>query len=117
MVLRQARDSIEEQRLAIVAALYSNPNWDDEQNERPARLKELNDHFNRAIEALYNPDLAKEDEHEIDWDNPFWAATKRGLEKTMALLPQQQEASNVRQLFDEEQTKAREKSRKEIDQL
>jgi hypothetical protein len=64
----------------MVAALYSNPNWDDEANDRTARVKELNKHFNHAIELIYDPDLDKG--QEIDWSSPFWQAHLRAINQT-----------------------------------
>jgi hypothetical protein len=64
----------------MVAALYSNPNWDDEKNDRKARVKELNKHYNEAIERIYHPERFKE--LDIDWSNPFWQAHQRSIQKT-----------------------------------
>jgi len=64
----------------MVSALYSNPNWDAEGNDRTARIKELNKHYNEAIERIYHPERFKE--IAIDWSNPFWAAHKRSIQKT-----------------------------------
>lgn len=118
MVQRQAVQSIEAQRMQIIAALYSNPNWDDERAERSERISELNDHFNEAIELVYYPDARKEPE--IDWNNPFYAAAKRGIERTREkhrmLIG---DASTMRDVveMEEEQITARDKSRRDIDQI
>lgn len=64
----------------MVAALFTNPNWDDEKADRTGRIKELNNHFNRAIELIYDPSL--KDEQEIDWDNPFWQGHLRSIQRT-----------------------------------
>jgi hypothetical protein len=64
----------------MVAALYSNPNWDDEKNDRKARVKELNKHYNEAIERIYHPERFKE--LDIDWSNPFWQAHQRSIQRT-----------------------------------
>lgn len=64
----------------MVAALYSNPNWDDEKNDRQGRIKELNKHFNEAIERVYHPERFKE--VDIDWSNPFWQAHLRSIQRT-----------------------------------
>jgi hypothetical protein len=58
-------------------ALFTNPNWDSKDNDRTGRIKELNAHFNRAIELVYNPEL--EYENEPDWDNPFWQGHLRSI--------------------------------------
>jgi hypothetical protein len=64
----------------MVAALYSNPNWDDEKNDRTARIKDLNKHYNETIERIYHPERFKE--IEIDWSNPFWQAHRRSMQRT-----------------------------------
>jgi hypothetical protein len=73
-------EAIESQRNAMVAALYSNTNWDDPKNDRAGRLRELNDHFNKAIEHVYAPEL--EDDNEPDWNNPFWQGHQRSMQRT-----------------------------------
>jgi hypothetical protein len=64
----------------MVASLYANPNWDDEKNNRSGRIKELNKHYNQTIERIYHPERFRE--IEIDWNNPFWQAHRRSIEKT-----------------------------------
>jgi hypothetical protein len=64
----------------MVAALFSNPNWDDEKNDRQARIKELNKHYNETIERIYHPERFRE--IEIDWNNPFWQAHRRAIQRT-----------------------------------
>lgn len=64
----------------MMAALFSNPNWDSEKANRAQRIKELDGHYNRAIELIYDPDI--EDEDEPDWDNPFWQGHLRGIART-----------------------------------
>lgn len=100
----------------MTAALFSNPNWDDEKNDRGAKLRELNEHFNGAIEAIYNPKPKKQ----IDWSNPFYAAAKRGLEKTRQKYAWAIEEKVMEDVIDPkrlEQLRAREESRKAIDQI
>jgi hypothetical protein len=81
IVRREAVQSIELQRTNMIAALFSNPNWDGEENtsKRQEYITELNKRFNEAIEAIYH---GPKKEPDIDWDNPFYAAAKRGLERT-----------------------------------
>lgn len=64
----------------MVSALYSNPNWDDASNDRTARIKDLNKHYNEAIEQIYHPERFQG--VEIDWDNPFWQAHQRSVQRT-----------------------------------
>jgi hypothetical protein len=64
----------------MISALFTNPNWDSKENDRPGRIKELNGHYNRAIELVYNPDI--DDDDEPDWDNPFWQGHLRSIART-----------------------------------
>lgn len=88
----------------MVAALYSNPNWDDKANDRPARLKEINEHFNHTIELIYNPDI--EDENEPDWENPFWQAHLREMQRTKARLALVAPGGTVRDAVESEDAEA-----------
>jgi len=67
----------------MIAAAYSNPNWDSKENQekRKQYLEDLNRHFNQAIVSVYAP-KSKLKEQNIDWNNPFYAAHKREIEKT-----------------------------------
>ena len=66
----------------MIAACYSNSSWDGKDNaeKRKEYLKELNEHFNQAIERIHNPQERRE--VDVDWDNPFYAAHKREMERT-----------------------------------
>lgn len=120
---RKAVQSIESQKHQIVAALYSNPNLDDSDNNRPEVIKQVEAHFNEAMRLIYDPDYAKRKQAKIDWTNPFWAAAKRQHEKIWAarpeLRPNAEREKKVVQLFDmdKEQVEARKRSRAGIDQL
>ncbi len=72
----------------MIASCYANPNWDGKDNadKRSQYLKDINVHFNRAITALYAPRDRRE--VDVDWDNPFFAAHKREIERTKALFDQ-----------------------------
>lgn len=102
----------------MTTALFINPNWDQEGNDREERIKELNKNFDQAIELVYYPERAKEPE--IDWNNPFYAAHKRGIEKTRqkyAWAIEQRRMKDVIEPMDKEQLEARSRGRKAIDQL
>ena len=66
----------------MIAACYSNPNWDTKENAeaRKEYLRQLNEHFNQAIDRIHNPEGPVE--ADIDWRNPFYAAHKREMERT-----------------------------------
>jgi hypothetical protein len=109
---------IEEQRHAMITALYANPNWDGENaQKRVDQIAELNKHFNRAIELVYYPEAQEPD---VDWKNPFYAAAKRGLERTRQKLgltgKSMAEVIELTTAQDQEQIKARIEARKSIDQ-
>jgi hypothetical protein len=84
----------------MVAALYSNPNWDDEKNDRTARIKELNKHYNETIERIYHPERFKE--IDIDWSNPFWQAHQRSIQKTREHYGLANHEINMRDVIDSE---------------
>lgn len=86
MIQREAVQEIVQRKNLMIAASYSNPNWDDPdlKDERVKYLDGLETHFNKAIEEIYKSDEEREAEkkaQEIDWDNPFWAASKRARSK------------------------------------
>lgn len=122
MLKREARASIESQKHQMIAALYANSAFDESKDGTKARaeqIKQIEKHFNRAIELVYNPDLPSSDEKEIDWENPFWAAAKRAQQKRQEIVSASLGNSTVQQVLDmdEEQIRAREESRRQIDQL
>lgn len=116
MVKRQAAEAIERQKQQMISAIFSNPNWDSKDNDRAGRLKELEANYNRAIELLYHPELAREDEQEIDWDNPFWQASKRAQDKITAFFNTSLAPRGSAVKMDDEQLEARALARKSVDQ-
>jgi hypothetical protein len=72
----------------MVAALWSNSNWDDDKGTRKKALADIENNYQEALAKLeyaINPDSAPKVE-EIDYDNPFFAASKRGQEKLQAKM-------------------------------
>ena len=106
--------------MQMISALFANSNWDgDNSQARADHIKELNQHFNNAIELVYYP-RGREDD--IDWSLPWYAAAKRGLEKTRLKYGIQDgdtigEVIELTTESDQEQIKARLESRKAIDQM
>lgn len=97
----------------MIAACYSNPNWDGKDNadKRKQYLDDINRHFNQAITAIYYPDGPRE--AAVDWDNPFFAAHKREIERTKVMFAEamgQQDGKTAGDLLEEEQAR-------EVDQL
>lgn len=115
MVKRQAVESIERQKIQMIAALYANSAFEDSDDNiqiRAKRISDLEGHFNKAIELVYNPELHKQEE--IDWTNPFWAAAKRSYDRKLEEIRGRQRVSDV---VSPEQIEARRESRRKIDQL
>lgn len=94
IVTREAVQSIEQQRRDMIAACYSNPNWDGKDNseKRKQYLDDLNRHFNQAITHVYHPHGPRE--VDVDWDNPFYAAHKREIAKTQEAIRLLQEGAD-----------------------
>jgi hypothetical protein len=64
--------------------LYTNPNMDMEQNNRPERIRELEEHYDNAIEMIkgeHEPDEKREMTPE---EKSFMDAARRGQQ---AILP------------------------------
>lgn len=86
MVKREAVKSIEAQKLQMISALYGNSAFDESEEgikARDDRIKGIEEHFNKAVEIVYDPSLHSKPE-DIDWANPFWAAAKRAEEQRLA---------------------------------
>lgn len=101
----------------MINALFSNPTWDDDKNDRPGKIVELNNNFDEAIDLVRNP--KKKQEKEINWDDPWWASAKRGLEKTRIRYGLDPEGRTAQDLIehDEEQMKRLMARRSSIDSL
>lgn len=102
----------------MIAALFANQNWDDPKSNRAQYITELNAKFDEAIENVYNPQSLEEDQ--IDWNNPFWMAARRNLEKTRRKYSiSDTEDASMRDVveFDDEKLRAKLKSRRDVDQL
>jgi len=104
MVKREAVKSIETQKLQMVASLHANSAFDESDaglKERQKRIEDIERHFNKAIELVYNPELHKE--AEIDWDNPFWAAAKRAQQRRMERFRGEARSTTVAEVVAEHQ--------------
>lgn len=116
MLKQEAVKSIESQKHQMISALYANTNWDSEPEKRTERIKELERHFSKAIELVYDP--KDQDEEEPDWNNPFWAAAKRAYDRKLEKLRGERGEGTVGDVIDmdREQLEARRRSRQNIDQ-
>lgn len=89
----------------MVAALWSNPNYDDTKESKGNRqnaIEGINDDFKEtleAIEAAFSTRVVP-DEEKLSKDNPFFAAAERGLEKVEQQVEKQ--GNNYRPSAEEE---------------
>jgi len=114
IVRSEAVQSIEGQRRDMIAACYTNPNWDGKDNaeKRKEYIRDINKHFNSAITRIYYPKGTPEETQEIDWDNPFFAAHKREIARTNELFRNMQGERPIGEILAE-----RSNGHREIDQL
>jgi hypothetical protein len=101
----------------MINALFSNPTWDDSKNNREERITELNKNFDDAITMVRDP--TKKREKDINWQDPWWAAAKRGMEKTRIEYGLDPEGRTAKDLieYDEEQMKQLQARRSSLDSL
>lgn len=88
--------ALEGQKNQMVAALWSNSNWDDDKGTRSNAIEELDEKHKEALRIIYGPeqptpssDVSQDypsEEVEIDKSNPFFGAVDRGLAKLDAKL-------------------------------
>lgn len=64
----------------MVAALWSNSNWDDDKGTRKEAIEEIEENFLEVTEIIMSG-VTPSDEAEIDEGNPFFGAAKKVLEK------------------------------------
>ncbi len=66
----------------MIAALWSNPNWDDDKDTRAKVIKEINGSFENALKVLDREfEGVAPASDEPDMSTPFFAAAKRGRAK------------------------------------
>lgn len=78
---RKIADELVNRRMGEIAALWGNPNLDNEKDPelRSNIMRKIESRYNEAIERLYNP-KPEEEEDDIDWDDPFFAPLKKDQE-------------------------------------
>lgn len=79
---RQIVAGLERQKVEMVAALWSNSNWDDGKDSRKNAIADIESSYEEAlrkIESIGKP--IQDDGEQIDKDNPFFAAAERGIQK------------------------------------
>lgn len=77
----------------MIAALWSNPNWDDDEKHKGNRKRAISgieDDYQEAIEAIELAFSGKsvEEEEKLSDSNPFFAASERGLKKVDKYIDQ-----------------------------
>jgi hypothetical protein len=103
MVKREAVKGVENQKLHMISALYANSAFDESEagiKERAKRIEGIDEHFNRAIEMIYDPTLGEG--KEIDWENPFWQAARRAQQRRIEMARGQAESASVGEVVEQE---------------
>lgn len=93
---RHLVETIESRKDSMIAALWSNSNYDDDKGSRKTAIEELESNFDETVKAIMFGVPDDEDE-QVDESNPFWGASKRGVEKIQT--PRNDEGS-VREVID-----------------
>jgi hypothetical protein len=68
----------------MVAALWSNSNFDDDKGTRKKAIADIEQNYQDALEAIelsLRPQSVIEEEDKLTDDNPFFAAAERGLQR------------------------------------
>jgi hypothetical protein len=93
---RQIIDELTTRKIAMINALYSNSNYDGQENneKRDRIIQTLEDQFNESVAILYGVKQTAKDKDEIDENNPFFQAMKRGLERQGVLDVEGQESTD-----------------------
>lgn len=104
MVRRQAVDELVTRKNLIIAAVHSNPNWDEPDNDKAGYLEGLEASFTKTIEYIYHPELVEKDkkQKEIDYNDPFWSASKRNLDRLTEHYGREDDKSTVTEVVDQE---------------
>ena len=97
-------ESLERRKDAMIAALWSNSNYDDDKGTRKQAIEEIEGNYDEAVTKILSGNSQQEaNEEEIDEDNPFFAAAKRGMKK---LEQPRNDEGNVADVVGEDYTKS-----------
>lgn len=91
MLKRELVDELRQRKNAMIASLWANPSWDGEEADRPGVIEQIEEDFDGAVAQVYG--APGQDEEDIDWEDPFFAAAKRGLDKIQ--VPESDNADNI----------------------
>lgn len=76
---RKLVEMLERRKELIVAAFWSNPNFDEEKGSRTKAVDEMESNFRRAVRIIYSKKVPKDTRDEVDLHNdPFFAPAMRG---------------------------------------
>lgn len=64
----------------MIAALWSNSNYDDDKETRKQAIEEIEENFQAVSDLIMG---RAEPEEEIDEENPFFGQMKKGMEKIL----------------------------------
>lgn len=83
---RKVADELSQRRSLEMAALWGNSNYDSEKDPdlRAKFMESVDERYSDALQRLYSADpfaSQHDDEDDPDYDDPFWQAMKRGIEK------------------------------------
>lgn len=84
---------MERRKDAMIAALWSNSNWDDDKGSRREAIEELEENFEQAAAIITTGEV--DEGEEIDKDNPFFGQMEKGIEKVMAARSDEGTVSDV----------------------
>jgi hypothetical protein len=65
-----------------IAAMFANTNFDDEKNDRPTKITQLEEQYNQIITRIWNgssEDEMSEAEQEA-WESPFMKAGRKAIQ-------------------------------------
>jgi hypothetical protein len=78
---RKVIAGLERQKSEMIAALWSNSNFDDDKGSRKKAIEQIESSYEESLEKIASITSGQEPEEEIDSDNPFFAAAARGMDK------------------------------------
>lgn len=72
-------ETIEGRKDQMIAALWSNSNYDDDKGTRQKAIEEIEANFQSAVMQVFSGQTSQEEE--IDEENPFFIAAKKSQKK------------------------------------
>ena len=81
-VVREMIERLERQRDLTVSSLYGNSVFDENEGaRRDEAIRKVNEQFDQMVEYIIAMQKGESVGEEIDEDNQFWAAAKRGVDR------------------------------------